>query len=106
MTTAIGYSISCPGLISADDQRDEGQAGGEGRHQDRRQAFFGAAHDEVRAEFFAFDFFQMPVMADEHDAVAGGDAEHGHEPDQRPERQDAPLQIACRRRRRRAQRES
>ena len=34
----------------------------------------------------------MAVVADEHDAVAGGDAEHGDEADERAEREHAAAQ--------------
>ena len=37
----------------------------------------------------------MPVVADQHDAVAGRDADDGHEPDERTERQDAAGQNAA-----------
>ena len=41
----------------------------------------------------------MTVVADEHDPVAGGDAEHGDEPDQRSQRQHGPVRRRWRHRR-------
>ena len=98
MTTASGYSI--PVAAAADDERHQRQAGGQRGHQDRRQPLLGAAQDQLAAERLAFLVFQVAVVADQHDAVAGGDAEHRHEADQRAERQHAAGQERRRRRRR------
>ena len=100
ITTAIGCSISWPGMLPAIDQRQQRQAGAQRRHQDRRQAFAGAAQDQRQAERLAFDLLEMLVVLDQHDAVARGDAEHREEADQRAERDDAGRRRRPRARRR------
>ena len=106
MTTASGYSISWPGLLPLIDERHQGQAGGQGGHQDRREPFFGTAQHQLHAERLALVFLQVAVVADQHDAVAGGDAQHRDEADQRAERQHAPLQDGRPARRRPARTEA
>ena len=71
-----------PGSAAADDDRDEGQAGGECRHQDRCQPFLCAALNEFGSERHAFDVLEVAIVAHEHNAVSGGDAEHGDKPHQ------------------------
>ena len=89
ITTAIGYSISWPGLLPVMARGNERQAGGQGGHQDRGEPLLRAAQDQSEAERLAFLRLQVAVVADQHDAVAGRDAQHRHEPDQRAERQHA-----------------
>ena len=90
-----------PGLVARDDQRHQ--------RQPRRQApSSGSApaapptprRTSSRAERLALLLLQVAVVADQHDAVAGRDAQHGHEPDQRPQRQHAAAEHARRPRRR------
>ena len=42
--------------------------------------------DKLPAELLTFFSFQVAVMADQHDAVARGDAQHCHKSDQRTQR--------------------
>ena len=84
---AIGCSISLPGMDPATTQRDKGQRGGQGRHQDRRQAFACTADHKRRAEGLALLVLQVLEMTDQQNAVAGRDSEYREEPDQRPERE-------------------
>ena len=51
-----------------------------------------AAQDEVRAEASALLALEVLKVVDQHDPVAGGDAEHREEADQRAQRQDAAAQ--------------
>jgi hypothetical protein len=67
-------------------QRDKGQAGGQDRHHDRDLALDRAAHHQLRPERHALAPFQVLDVADQHDAVAGHDAKHGEEADERAER--------------------
>ena len=90
------------GLRAAEHDRHQRQAGGERGHQDRREPFLGAAQHQVAAERHPFLDLEMPVVADQHDAVARGDAEDGDESDERSERQHAAGQRTPRRWRRRA----
>lgn len=83
-----------PGNVSFDDERQQRQRGAGSRHQDGIEPFFRAAQGEFPAESHAFAGLQMPVVAQEHDAVARGDSENGHKADQRSERQYLPKPFA------------
>src|SRR5262249_40428001 len=54
------------GLVAGEGERDEGEAGGERGHEDRREALLGAAEDEVQAEGLALLLLEMAVVADQH----------------------------------------
>ena len=58
------------------------------------EALFGSAQDQLTAKRHALLPFEMLVVADQHDAVAGGDPNHGHEPDERAEGEDRTRQPA------------
>ena len=69
--------------VTEDDERDQGQPRGQGRHQDGGQAFLRAPQHEVPAEGLTLHPFEMLAVVDQQDAVARGDPEHGEEADQR-----------------------
>ena len=89
MTIAIGYSISWPGMSPAI------SSGTSAKPVVRAVIMIGASRsfapldDQARPEGHALLLLQVLVVADQHDAVPGHDAEHREEPDQRPERDDA-----------------
>ena len=89
MTTASGCSISWPGgcrRARAAPARARWPARSSGS---ARAAPRSRAGSRSRPNGIAFCVLEMPVVADQHDAVARGDAEHRHEADQRAERQHA-----------------
>ncbi len=67
-------------------QRNQGQAGGERGHQDRREALASCPHHQVLAERLTLLPLEVLGVVDQQDAVAGRDAEDGEEADQGPER--------------------
>jgi hypothetical protein len=69
------------GLIGADQQRHQRDAGGERGHQHRTQALERAAHDHTRPEAFTLEQRQVDVVADLEDAVARRDAGERDEAD-------------------------
>jgi hypothetical protein len=77
-----------PGDVAGQQERHEGEPGRQRGHEDRRQALLRALDDQLRPEGHAFLVLQVLVVADEHDAVAGDDAEDGEEADERAERDD------------------
>ena len=77
------------GNVAGDDQRHQRQAGRQRGHQDRREPLLRAAQHQLGAEGLALVALEVLVVADQHDAVAGGDPEDGEEADQRAEREDA-----------------
>ena len=68
--------------VDIDDERDQRDAGGEGRHEDRDEPFEGAALDHRAGESLALVFHQVEVVGDHHDGVARRDAGDGDEPDE------------------------
>ena len=88
MTMAIGCSISWPGMSPAI------TSGTSARPVARAVIRIGAAAParpagRARAERHALLVFEVLEVADQHDAVAGRDAEDREEPDERAERDDA-----------------
>ena len=77
MTTASGYSISCPGLFPVIAR---------GR---RARPLLRAAKHQPDTKRHALFGFEVAEVADEHDAVARRDAEHRHKADHRAERHHA-----------------
>src|SRR6266508_6958871 len=73
-------------LAGAERERNEADAGDERRHKDRAEALYRSLDDGV-AEPDAFLLYEVAVVADEHDAVAGGNAEECDEPDEGGDRQ-------------------
>jgi len=78
-----------PRRVAGDDQRQQGEAGAGGGHQDRHQPLLRAADDQVRPERLPLEAAEVIVVRQQHDAVPRRDADHGDEPDQRAERHDA-----------------
>src|SRR5690349_24896353 len=66
-------------------QRDQGKPGGQRGHQDRGEPLAGPAQHQVPAELHSFLLLQVLAVVDQQDPVAGRDAEHGEEADQRAE---------------------
>src|SRR6478736_2608266 len=71
-----------------DDERHEGETGGERRHEDRGEALLGAPDDQREPELHPLLLLEVLVVVDEQDPVAGRDPEDGEEAHERPERQD------------------
>ena len=67
------------GLVGCEEEGDEGDACGEGRHDDGDEAFEGAAFEHLAGEAFALVAHEMEVVGDHHDVVAGCDAGDGDE---------------------------
>ena len=70
-------------LVAGEDERDEGDTGGEGGHEDGDHALERAALDHRAGETLALVAHEVKVMRNHHDAVARGDAAHGDETDER-----------------------
>ena len=61
-------------LAGGQHQRNQGDAGGERRHQHRGQPLLAGPLDHLRRELFAFVPHQVQVVGDQQNAVARGDA--------------------------------
>ena len=75
ITTAIGCSISWPGMLPGDHQRHQRQPGGQRGHQDRRQPFARAAQHQPGPNVSPSYSLEVLEVVDHQDAVAGGDPE-------------------------------
>jgi membrane-associated phospholipid phosphatase len=73
--------VAGPG--AADDDRHERQSRCERGHENRRQPLFRSPDDEIASECHSLLRLQVPVVTHEHDAVPGGNANHGDQPDER-----------------------
>ena len=82
------------GTFAEHHQWNQGQCGGERGHQDRREALASCPDHQVLAERLTLLPFEVLGVVDQQDAVAGSDAEHGEETDQRAER-DHPTADEC-----------
>ena len=69
------------GLVGADEQRHERDAGRKGRHQYGGQPLERAAHHQLPSECLALEQRQIDVVADLQDAIARGDAGERDEAD-------------------------
>ena len=78
-----GVEDFATGLAGAEEERDEGESGGEGGHEHGDDSFLGAADDHLLVEAFALLAHQVEVVGNHHDSVAGGDAGEGDEADHR-----------------------
>jgi hypothetical protein len=70
------------GPLAGDDQGHDGQPRGQGGHEDGRQPLPRSPQDEPGAEALALMAFEVLVVVNQQDTVAGGDAHHGEEPHQ------------------------
>src|SRR3954467_3790838 len=77
-----------PRDVARERERQEGEPGGERRHEDRREPLPCARKDKRRPEDLALLALEVLEVVDHEDAVARGDPEHGVEPDERAERED------------------
>ena len=89
MTMAMGVWISLPGLWPPRASGNEGEAGGEGGHENGRQSLHSPAIDGLAEVGHPFVLLQMLDVGHEHDAVARGDAENGDEANERRDAEDA-----------------
>lgn len=81
MTTAVGCSISWPGLLPAQASGTRA-ARSQARHQNRGKTFLGTAEDETEAERLAFLKLEVPVLSDNLDAVGRGNSKDGDKADE------------------------
>ena len=75
------------GLLATQGQRNQRQAGRQGRHQDRGKPLHGAPKHRLAERRHAFVLLQVANMGHEHDAVARGNPEDGDKPDERSHRE-------------------
>ena len=84
------------GHVAAHHQREQRQRRRACGHQDRHQPFGGAPLHQRKAEGLILLALQMAEMAEQHDAVACRDTQHGNEPDQCAHREHPASQRRCR----------
>src|SRR5215218_6569981 len=66
-----------------------------GGHQNRRKPLLGPAKHQTGPELLALFVLEVLEVADHQDPVSSCDAEHGQEPDQRAQREDAAAHPHC-----------
>ena len=72
------------------------QTSGQGGHHDRRNPFTRATHHQAETKGYVLFVFQMLIVADQHDAVAGSHTQNREKTDNRTERDDTPAdQVGC-----------
>ena len=68
-----------PRLHSTHDDRHQSERGGERSHQDRTQPLLAALKHQLEPEGHTLDGLEVAKVADQQDAVPGGDAKHSDE---------------------------
>ena len=76
-----GVEDFAAGLAGSEEERDKGEAGGEGGHQDRDNALLCASNDHFLVKRFALFVEEVEVVREHHNAVSRGDAGEGDEAD-------------------------
>src|SRR5829696_5141563 len=80
------------GDAASNRKRHQRKPSSPGGHQDRREPLLRPAQDEPGPEHLALFLLEVLEVADHQDPVSGCDAEHGQEPNQRAQREDASAQ--------------